>query len=55
MDCGSVCYVSSRILAPVTTLGIHGDCLTPDFENADVIIIWGTNPIKDGLLTRCVA
>src|SRR5208283_4834203 len=49
MDCGSICYVSSRILAPVTTLGIHGDCLTPDFENADVIIIWGTNPIKDGL------
>ena len=49
IDCGSVCYVSSRILAPLTTLGIEGDALTPDFENADSIILWGTNPLKDGI------
>ncbi len=49
IDCGSVCYVSSRILAPLTTLGIEGDAVTPDFENAGSIILWGTNPLKDGI------
>jgi len=49
MDCGSVCYVSSRILAPLTTLGIQGDSMTPDFENSNLIILWGANPFKDGL------
>ncbi len=49
MDCGSVCYVSSKILAPVTTLGIEGCNFTSDFENANVIVLWGTNPLKDGL------
>ena len=49
IDCGSVCYVSSRILAPLTTFGIEADALTPDFENADSIILWGTNPLKDGI------
>jgi len=48
MDCGSVCYVSSRVLAPLTTLGIEGDIITPDFENANSIILWGSNPLKDG-------
>lgn len=48
IDCGSVCYVSSRILAPLTTLGIEGDALTADFENAGSVILWGTNPLKDG-------
>ncbi len=48
MDCGSVCYVSSRVLAPLTTLGIEADAITPDFERADTIILWGTNPMKDG-------
>ena len=48
MDCGSICYVSSRVLAPLTTLGIEGDALTPDFEKANSIILWGTNPLKDG-------
>lgn len=49
IDCGSMCYVSSRILAPATTMGIHGSNIRPDIDNADVIIIWGTNPLKDGL------
>jgi anaerobic selenocysteine-containing dehydrogenase len=49
MDCGSVCYVSSRIIAPVTTVGIEGENITPDFENAKLIILWGANPFKDGL------
>ena len=49
MDSGSVCYVSSRVIAPVTTLGIQGDSITPDFENAKLIVLWGANPFKDGL------
>jgi anaerobic selenocysteine-containing dehydrogenase len=49
MDCGSVCYVSSRIIAPVTTLGVEGESIIPDFENAKLIILWGANPFKDGL------
>lgn len=49
MDCGSICYVSSRVLAPITTFGVHGSHISPDFENAGVIIVWGTNPLKDGL------
>lgn len=49
IDCGSVCYVSSRILAPLTTLGVEADAITPDFENADVIVLWGTNPASGGL------
>jgi anaerobic selenocysteine-containing dehydrogenase len=49
MNCGSVCYVSSRILAPVTTVGIYGESMIPDFENSKLIILWGTNPFKEGL------
>ncbi len=49
MDCGSVCYVSSRVIAPVTTMGIEGDSITPDFENSKLIVLWGANPFKDGL------
>ena len=49
MSSGSVCYVSSRILAPVTTVGIPADSITADFENSNVIILWGANPFKDGL------
>ncbi|MGO9377919.1 MAG: molybdopterin-dependent oxidoreductase [Dissulfurispiraceae bacterium] len=49
IDCGSICYVSSRVLAPITTFGIHGSCISPDIDNAGVIIVWGTNPLKDGL------
>jgi len=49
MNCGSICYVSSMILAPITTLGIPGASLGLDFENAEIILLWGTNPLKDGL------
>lgn len=49
MNCGSVCYVSSRIMAPITTMGIAGDSITVDFEHSKLIILWGANPFKDGL------
>ncbi len=49
MDCGSICYVSSRILAPLTTFGIEADCVSPDFDKANTVVLWGTNPLKDGI------
>jgi anaerobic selenocysteine-containing dehydrogenase len=47
MDCGSICYVSSRIIAPKTTLGIGGRHIVADCESADTIVVWGANPGKD--------
>lgn len=47
MDCGSICYVASRIIAPLTTLGLGGSNLVADYDNAEAIIIWGANPAKD--------
>ena len=41
---GSLCYTAFGVFAPVTTLGIYGGGIMPDFENADLIYIWGTNP-----------
>lgn len=49
MDCGSICYVSSRVLAPLTTFGIEADCVAPDFDEANTVVLWGTNPLKDGI------
>lgn len=41
---GSLCYVSFGIFAPMTTMGLQGPEITPDFDNADTIVIWGSNP-----------
>lgn len=47
LSSGSICYVSSRILAPLTTLGLPWRYVRPDFACSDVIFIWGTNPYTD--------
>lgn len=52
MDCGSICYVSSRVIAPLTTLGIENRNLIPDYENAEAVVIWGTNPANGCLPDR---
>ncbi|MFA5347436.1 MAG: molybdopterin-dependent oxidoreductase [Methanoregula sp.] len=44
LTCGSICNVSSKILAPLTTLGITSRNIRPDFINSDVIFVWGANP-----------
>ncbi|MBC3889704.1 molybdopterin-dependent oxidoreductase [Acetobacterium paludosum] len=44
---GSLCYVSYGLLAPLTTFGIPATGLLPDFENSNLIVIWGANPITD--------
>jgi anaerobic selenocysteine-containing dehydrogenase len=47
MDCGSICFVSSRTIAPKTTLGVSGRHIVADCQNADTIVVWGANPGKD--------
>ncbi|ATW28921.1 dehydrogenase [Candidatus Formimonas warabiya] len=44
---GSLCYVSYGMLAPITTFGIPATSLLPDFENSNLIVVWGANPITD--------
>lgn len=44
---GSLCYVSYWMLAPLTTFGIPANRLNSDFENSNLIVVWGTNPITD--------
>lgn len=44
---GSLCYVSFGLLAPLTTFGIPAARLLPDFENSNLIVVWGANPITD--------
>ncbi|WP_313756159.1 molybdopterin-dependent oxidoreductase [Tissierella sp.] len=47
MSSGSICYVASRILAPVTTTGLYSRAFTSDIDNSDVVLAWGTNPKTD--------
>ena len=44
---GSLCFVSFGILAPIANFGLPGACLTPDLENSNLIVVWGTNPVTD--------
>lgn len=43
----SVCAVSYNLLAALPTIGVPMHMLYPDFEHADLVIIWGTNPPTD--------
>lgn len=42
---GSLCYNSFGTFAPMTTFGLRGPNIVPDLENAELIVVWGTNPI----------
>jgi len=44
---GSLCFVSYGLLAPLTTFGIPAMRLLPDFENSNLIVVWGANPVTD--------
>jgi anaerobic selenocysteine-containing dehydrogenase len=46
-SCTSLCNNSHRVLAPMATFGAPYDHLFPDFENAEQIIVWGSNPATD--------
>ncbi len=43
----SVCSVSYNLLAALPTIGTSMQELYPDFENSDLVIIWGANPPTD--------
>ena len=43
----AVCYVSYGVLAAMTTLGTDMHSTYSDFENTDLVVIWGANPPTD--------
>jgi anaerobic selenocysteine-containing dehydrogenase len=43
----SVCSVSYNLLAAIPTIGIPMHAVYPDFENTELVVIWGTNPPTD--------
>ncbi|HMK36174.1 MAG TPA: IscS subfamily cysteine desulfurase [Desulfomonilaceae bacterium] len=44
---GALCYVSFAMIAPHVTMGGMLIDMFSDLENADLIVIWGANPITD--------
>ncbi|HEY97488.1 MAG TPA: aminotransferase class V-fold PLP-dependent enzyme [Dehalococcoidia bacterium] len=44
---GALCYVSLHVIAPGVTMGRSGVDMFSDVENAEMIIVWGTNPATD--------
>jgi anaerobic selenocysteine-containing dehydrogenase len=45
--CSSVCYVSFGIFASLSTIGAQMETTYADFDNADLIVLWGANPPTD--------
>jgi anaerobic selenocysteine-containing dehydrogenase len=43
----SVCAVSYSLLAAIPTIGSPMQSVYPDFENAELVVVWGTNPATD--------
>jgi anaerobic selenocysteine-containing dehydrogenase len=43
----SVCSVSYNLLAAIPTMGTSMHAIYPDFENSDLVVIWGANPPTD--------
>jgi anaerobic selenocysteine-containing dehydrogenase len=43
----AVCYVSYGVLAAMTTIGTDMHATYSDFENTDLVVIWGANPPTD--------
>jgi len=44
---GALCYVSLHVIAPQVTMGRSGVNVFSDVENAEMIVVWGTNPATD--------
>jgi len=47
MGVGALCYVSFAMMAPDVTLGSMLLNMYTDIENAELLIVWGTNPATD--------
>jgi cysteine desulfurase NifS len=44
---GALCYVSLHVIAPKVTMGRTGADMFADIENAEMVVVWGTNPATD--------
>lgn len=44
---GALCYVSVHMIAPHVTMGRMQMNMFPDIENAELVVVWGTNPATD--------
>jgi cysteine desulfurase NifS len=44
---GALCYVSLHVIAPQVTFGRTGVSMFSDMGNAEMIVVWGTNPATD--------
>ena len=47
MGVGALCYVAFAMIAPHVTMGGMLINMFSDFENSDLIVVWGTNPATD--------
>ncbi len=44
---GALCYAAYGMIAPEASFGLHIRELYEDIENADLILVWGSNPATD--------
>ncbi len=44
---GSLCFAAQGMIAPQATFGRHLRGMHDDLENADLILVWGSNPATD--------
>lgn len=44
---GALCYVSLHVIAPQVTMGRMGVNMFSDIDNAEIVVVWGTNPATD--------
>lgn len=47
MGVGALCYVSFAMIAPHVTMGRMLVNMYADIENAELLVVWGTNPATD--------
>ena len=47
MGVGALCYVSFAMIAPHVTMGRMLINMFTDMENAEMLVVWGTNPATD--------
>jgi cysteine desulfurase NifS len=47
MGVGALCYVSLHMIAPHVTMGRMQTNMFSDIENAELVVVWGTNPATD--------
>jgi cysteine desulfurase NifS len=44
---GALCYVSLHMIAPHVTMGRMQTDMFSDIDNAEMVVVWGTNPATD--------